>query len=199
MELTAPAPWELLAFHLCLLTILSLALFRPSTRADWWAWAAPFGFVLALSAHRYGFGAPIDGELEPHHLLLSAVLLVGLAGLGAGWATQWTARCEGRLAVSGVYARLRHPQHAGSIVTMLAVALLWPSVFGAALFVALVGVHARWALGEEAELERRHGEAWRRYAASTPRWWPLRLHRSGDGTAHSETGAVTPASERSRP
>lgn len=79
---------------------------------------------------------------------------------------------EDALLTEGIYGRIRHPRYVGATLGFVASAflanylLLW-----AALPLFLLLIHTV-VLLEEAELERRFGEAWRVYAAQVPRYLP---------------------------
>ena len=76
------------------------------------------------------------------------------------------------LATTGPYARLRHPQYAGFVLIMFGFLLQWPTLVTLAMFPILVTMYALLAKGEESEAERAFGQAWRDYAARTPRYVP---------------------------
>jgi protein-S-isoprenylcysteine O-methyltransferase Ste14 len=86
----------------------------------------------------------------------------------------WEKRHE--LATTGAYAYLRHPQYAGFILIMLGFLLQWPTVLTLAMFPILVGMYVRLAHREEREARAEFGEAYARYAATTPAFVP-RLRR----------------------
>jgi len=84
---------------------------------------------------------------------------------------------RGELATTGPYARIRHPQYAGFVLIMLGFLLQWPTLITLVMFPILVVVYVRLARREEQEAIERFGDAYRRYMASTPAFFP-RLGRN---------------------
>ena len=67
---------------------------------------------------------------------------------------------------------MRHPQYAGFVLIMFGFLLQWPTVLTLIMFPVLVFMYVRLALNEERNSEAEFGEAYRAYAAVTPRFWP---------------------------
>ncbi len=76
------------------------------------------------------------------------------------------------LAVTGPYARLRHPQYVGFVAILFGFLLQWPTILTLAMFPVLVWMYVRLAIAEEREAERQFGDEWARYATRTPRFLP---------------------------
>jgi protein-S-isoprenylcysteine O-methyltransferase Ste14 len=76
------------------------------------------------------------------------------------------------LVTGGLFARIRHPIYAFSIVMMIATLLVlptWPMLIVACVHFVLMNVKAR---TEEAHLTRLHGDEYARYVARTGRFFP---------------------------
>jgi protein-S-isoprenylcysteine O-methyltransferase Ste14 len=76
------------------------------------------------------------------------------------------------LVTEGLFARIRHPIYAFSIVMMVATAAVLPStamLVVAVVHIVLMNIKAR---NEEAHLARLHGEAYARYVERTGRFFP---------------------------
>ena len=119
---------------------------------------------------------------------LFAVLLIGLALLGAGmviWVSVTFVR-TGRgtpvptvppknFIAEGLYRFVRNPMYIGVLLILFAEAILfrsaWILLYAALLWLAL---HTFAVMVEEPQLERRFGDAYRDYRAQTPRWLPRR-------------------------
>ncbi|WP_433258681.1 methyltransferase family protein [Streptosporangium sp. CA-135522] len=76
-----------------------------------------------------------------------------------------------RLAATGPYAWVRHPQYDGFILIMIGFLLQWPTIPTLIMFPILVLVYARLARSEEHEVAIRYRDQWEPYAARTPTFW----------------------------
>ncbi|WP_410173985.1 methyltransferase family protein [Marinobacter shengliensis] len=92
--------------------------------------------------------------------------------MAAGWRTLYTAQKESKLATSELYAWVRHPQYVGFALIMFGFLLQWPTLLTLAMFPVLLWMYSRLSIHEEKDIEKEFGEAWRDYAAKTPRFIP---------------------------
>ena len=94
------------------------------------------------------------------------------------------AQTEGRLATTGPYGKVRHPQYVGFIAILLGFLLQWPTILTVVMFPFLVVMYVRLALREEAEARQMFGASYEQYAATVPRWIPRwRVQGSGERPA----------------
>jgi protein-S-isoprenylcysteine O-methyltransferase Ste14 len=116
-------------------------------------------------------------HFNPLHLLSGVFVAGGFVVLARSWPVLHAAQQRGRLATTGLYAHVRHPQYVAFIAIMLGFLLQWPTLLTLLMFPALTWAYVRLARREEAEVRAAFGDAYARYAAVTPaflpRWkWP---------------------------
>jgi protein-S-isoprenylcysteine O-methyltransferase Ste14 len=133
---------------------------------------------LDLMSHEAGhLWATIFGlKGNPHfgwmHILSTVLLIGGFWILSAAWRVLYRAQKTQQLATQGIYARMRHPQYMGFILIMFGFLVQWPTLLTLAMFPILVLMYVRLALTEERQAATQFGQAWRDYAAHTPRFLP---------------------------
>ncbi|HHX4058137.1 TPA: methyltransferase family protein [Burkholderia contaminans] len=124
---------------------------------------------------------------DPHaslpHLFSFFVILGGFYLLSTAWFVLYEAQRGRELATTGPYAWIRHPQYVGLVIIMLGFLLQWPTLVTLVMFPVLVIMYVRLALQEERDSEAQFGEAWRKYAAHTPRFVPNPM---GDHTGNQD-------------
>lgn len=100
----------------------------------------------------------------------------------------YAAQREHRLASTGPYARVRHPQYDAFVVIMVGFLLQWPTLVTLAMFPVLVWVYVRLAKREEESSRAEFGAAWDAYARTVPRFIPTLGH--GANAAGSNRGGA---------
>ncbi len=108
----------------------------------------------------------------PLHLLSEVFILGGLVLLVLSWRVLFRARGKYELAVTGPYARMRHPQYGAFIVIMFGFLVQWPTLPTLIMFPILVWTYMRLARREETRAVSEFGEKYIRYAENTPRFFP---------------------------
>ena len=118
------------------------------------------------------FGWKANPHWGPFHLISFALIGGGFWLISASWHVLWQAQREGKLAVTGPYARLRHPQYLGFILVMLGFLFQWPTLLTLAIFPVLVWMYIRLARTEEAESRAKFPTEFEKYARSVPAFVP---------------------------
>ena len=118
------------------------------------------------------FGWKANPHFGPFHILSFVFIGGGFMVLANAWPVLYRAQKEGKLAVTGPYARVRHPQYVGFIAILLGFLFQWPTILTLAMFPVLLVMYWRLSLSEERDAEAEFGEEYRHYAATTPRFLP---------------------------
>lgn len=118
------------------------------------------------------FGFEGNAHYDPLHIASNVVIVAGFILLSSSWSVLYKAQKAGKLAVTGLYARVRHPQYIGFVAIMFGFLLQWPTILTVIMFPILVTMYWRLAKFEEAESQKRFGEAWNEYADNVPAFIP---------------------------
>ena len=128
------------------------------------------------------FGWKANPHAGPFHLLSFAFIGGGFILISVAWKALYEAQQTRSLATTGPYSYVRHPQYVGFVLVMFGFLLQWPTILTLAMFPVLVGMYVHLALQEERDARAEFGDAYDRYAARTPGWFP---QFGGTGTATS--------------
>ena len=126
-----------------------------------------------------------DPHVSPFHLASYAVLIAGFWLISTAWTHLLRAARDDRLATTGPYAWVRHPQYLGFLAIMVGFLLQWPTIPTLVMFPVLVYVYWRLARAEERELADRYPDDWPPYAARVHR---LRPHRPAAAPSNRPPG-----------
>jgi methanethiol S-methyltransferase len=118
------------------------------------------------------FGWKAHPHSGPFHVLSFFLIGAGFWLLSASWAVLYAAQREHRLATTGPYARIRHPQYVAFVLILLGFLFQWPTLLTLGMFPILVAMYVRLARQEEREVSAEFGEAYADYAARTPAFIP---------------------------
>lgn len=132
---------------------------------------------------------------NPHfdlfHLAGDGLIIAGFLLLSAAWKVLHRAQREHKLASTGPYARVRHPQYLAFTLVMLGFLLQWPTLPTLLMFPVLVIMYRKLARREEMDAAAALGDAYGRYAAVTTAFLPrLRWNASQRNRLSAERGIV---------
>ncbi len=133
---------------------------------------------LDLLAHNSGhlwstlLGESGDPHFSPLHIASYILIGGGFWLLSSAWTVLYHAQRRGQLAVSGPYARIRHPQYVAFVAILLGFLLQWPTLLTLLMFPFLVVMYSRLAINEEKDMRRQFGVEYDAYAEQTPRFLP---------------------------
>lgn len=113
---------------------------------------------------------------NPHfdifHIASNIFIFGGFIILSYSWNTLWKAQKDHKLATTGLYGYVRHPQYEAFIMIMFGFLLQWPTLVTLVMFPILTFMYVRLALTEEKMAQVEFGEEYQLWAANTPRFFP---------------------------
>ena len=129
-------------------------------------------------------GWKANPHFGPFHIISNILIFAGFWLLASAWKVLYEAQHHHRLATTGAYARVRHPQYAGFVLIMLGFLFQWPTLVTLVMFPILVFMYVHLARREERDALAEFGEEYVRYASRTPAFFP---HLSSSETEKAPT------------
>lgn len=192
--------WELTLVMVLIASWVLYRFVAPKSWREWSRAGLVQAFIIALYAEMYGFpltiyfltgwlGLRIPWLHENGHLWVSlfgwgplaisiemmlGYLLVfsGLSLLIEGWREVYRARKQQRLATTGLYGIVRHPQYTGIFLAILGQVIHWPTIPTVLLAPLIVWAYYRLARREERVLLEQWGVDYALYRQQAPMFLP---------------------------
>ena len=150
----------------------ALFAFAPQHVTGWWlvlpapTWVLEAGFIVATLGMAFMLAAQLD--------------------LGASWRIGIDELASPGLVTGGLYRFCRNPIYVGLIAGLVGIAIVLPTFSTLGLLVSVAWCVRSQTIDEEAYLERKYGDVFRRYSARVGRFFPgLGLLRSEGEPAQS--------------
>ena len=118
------------------------------------------------------FGWKTSPHFGPFHIISNILIAAGFWLLASAWKVLYAAQRDHRLAATGAYARVRHPQYVGFMLIMTGFLFQWPTLVTLAMFPVLVFMYVHLARREERDAVAAFGDEYRRYMVTTPAFIP---------------------------
>jgi len=113
-----------------------------------------------------------DPHFNPLHIISNIFILGGLGILSSAWNVLYKAQKEQKLATSGIYSLIRHPQYIAFLVIMTGFLIQWPTIPTLIMYPILFFVYAKLAKSEEREMVKKFGQEYTNYVRTTPAFFP---------------------------
>ena len=118
------------------------------------------------------FGFKGNPHTNPIHLASNVLIFIGFYIVYRSWRVLHAAQKKGKLATTGPYAKVRHPQYDGFLLVMTGFLVMWPTLLTVIMFPILVFFYIRLAKQEEKLIRQEFGDAYEDYAQKVSAFVP---------------------------
>jgi len=113
-----------------------------------------------------------DAHFGPLHVISNILILGGLILMVISWKVLHRAQQNYKIARTGPYAKIRHPQYTAFMVIMVGFLVQWPTLPTLVMFPILIWLYVRLARREEQDAVSMFGQRYAQYAQKIPRFIP---------------------------
>ena len=118
------------------------------------------------------FGWKANPHFGVFHVMSFVLIGSGFVMIAHAWRVLYQAQQSKKLATTGPYSYVRHPQYVGFILIMLGFLVQWPTLLTLAMFPVLTFMYVRLAKAEEHDAVAEFGDAYLGYLAEVPGFIP---------------------------
>ena len=187
-----------------MIVIASWVVYRYLAPKSWREWAGAGlvqAFIIALYAEMYGFPLTIyllvrffgldrttlnaslwstlfgvgEGGMIIPMIAGYIFLFIGIGLFIEGWRELYNAHEKKKLATTGLYSLVRHPQYTGLFLGLFGEGVVhWPTIFSITLFPVIVIAYVLLAYREEKQMLKQFGAEYLAYKEQTPMLFPTK-------------------------
>lgn len=118
------------------------------------------------------FGFKGDPHFNVIHIVSNVLIIAGFVLLSSAWDVLYKAQKQHMLAVTGLYAKVRHPQYIGFVTIMTGLLIQWPTIPTLLMFPILLVVYLNLAKREETQMVAQFGQEYKEYKKQVPAFIP---------------------------
>lgn len=118
------------------------------------------------------FGIKGDPHFSPFHIVSYALIFGGFLLIAKSWEVLYKAQKEDKLATTGAYHFIRHPQYLGFILIIAGFLFQWPTLITLFMAPILIIRYIRLGKEEEKAVAKKFGHEYALYKNETPAYIP---------------------------
>lgn len=115
---------------------------------------------------------PGDPHFNSIHIISNGLIIGGIILLGKAWKILYTAQKKHRLATTGAYKFIRHPQYSAFILIIIGFLLQWPTIITLLMAPLLIIRYILLAQSEDKRMMIEHPKTFQLYCLRTPGFFP---------------------------